>query len=80
MGEYYPMFALTYAYLVDATQGHGASMADLRNLLQHMKDGDTFHDAFQQALGISVSYLEENYIEIMQEYLGGWKADGLRWS
>ncbi len=71
MGEYYQMFALTFAYLVDTTRGHGASVADLRNLFQYMKEGDTFHDAFQRALGISVSYLEENYMDIMEEYLGG---------
>jgi hypothetical protein len=70
LGEYYQMFALTYAYLVDTTSGHGASVADLRSLFQYMKDGDTFHDAFQRALGISVSYLEENYMDIMEEYLG----------
>jgi hypothetical protein len=71
MGEYYPMFALTYAYLVDTTQGHAAGMTDLRNLFQYMKEGDTFHDAFQRALGISVSYLEQNYMDIMEAYLGG---------
>lgn len=70
MGEYYQMFALTYAYLVDTTWGHGATVADLRNLFQYMKEADTFHDAFQRALGISVSALEESYLEIMEEYLG----------
>lgn len=71
IGDYYQMFALTYAYLVDPAAGQGATMTDLRNLLQYIRDGDTFHDAFQRALGISVTYLEENYMDIMEEYLGG---------
>ncbi|UCC83944.1 MAG: hypothetical protein JSW46_03135 [Gemmatimonadota bacterium] len=70
LAEYYQMFALTYAYLVDTAAGHGASMADVRNLLRYMREDETFHDAFQQALGISLSYLEENYMDIMEEYLG----------
>ncbi|UCC71655.1 MAG: hypothetical protein JSV86_14895 [Gemmatimonadota bacterium] len=64
------MFALTYAYLIDTTRGHAASTADLRNLFQYMNEGDTFYDAFQRALGISVSSLEENYLAIMEGYLG----------
>lgn len=71
LGEYYQMFALTYAYLVDATRGHGASMGDLRDLFQYMKDGDTFHDAFQRALGIAVYSLKDNYMDIMEAYLDG---------
>ncbi len=71
IGEYYQMFALSYAYLTDETRGFGASMADLRDLFQYMKNGDTFHDAFQRALGISVSSLRESYLDNMEEYLAG---------
>jgi hypothetical protein len=70
-GEYYPMFALTYAYLTDSTRGHGASVGDYRDLFQLMKDGEPFTSAFEMALGISLSYLEEHYYDIMEAYLGG---------
>jgi hypothetical protein len=69
-GEYYPMFALTYAYLTD-TRGHGASISDCRHLFQLMNDGEPFTAAFEMALGISLSYLEEHYYDIMEAYLGG---------
>jgi hypothetical protein len=70
-GAYYPMFALTYAYLTDGARGHGASIADCRNLFHLMKEGEPFTRAFEMAFGISVSYLEENFYDIMENYLGG---------
>jgi len=70
-GEYYPIFALTYAYLTDGMRGHGASISDCRNLFQLMKDGERFTSAFEMAFEISLSYLEENYYDIIEQYLGG---------
>lgn len=34
-----------------------------------MAEGDSFRGAFQRALGISVTYLEENFFSLMEEYL-----------
>ena len=69
-GEYYPIFGLAYAYLVDQAHGHGATMADMRNLFQLMNEGQWFFDAFEQALGMSVASFEENFYSIMEAYLG----------
>ena len=70
-GEYYPIFALTYSYLMDSVRGHGASIGDCRALFQLMKEGAAFTSAFETAFGISISYLEENFYDIMEDYLGG---------
>lgn len=69
-GEYYSIFALTYAWLVDPAEGHGATIQDMKDMFQYMAEGDSFHDAFERALGISVAYLEENFFPLMEAYLG----------
>lgn len=68
-GEYYPIFALAYAWLLDADKGHGATIQDIKDMFQLMAEGDSFHGAFQRALGISVTYLEENFFSLMERYL-----------
>ena len=68
-GEYYSIFALAYTWLVDAEEGHGATIQDMKNMFQYMAEGDSFHDAFQRALGISVAHLEENFFSLMEAYL-----------
>ncbi len=71
MGEYYSMFGLAVAYLMDGTRGHGATIGDCRDLFQYMKEGDPFELAFERASGVSVSYLRDNFFEIMEADLGG---------
>jgi hypothetical protein len=67
-GEYYPMFGLAYKYLIDTIHGHGASMTDMRELFQFMKEGDSFEAAFERALGISVELYRENFFTLMEQY------------
>jgi hypothetical protein len=73
-GEFYPMFGLAYAYLVDTEHGHGATISDMRELFQLMKEGDGFEEAFLKALDISVPWFEENFYNLMEEYLS--ESDG----
>ena len=68
-GEYYSIFALAYAWLVDAEGGHGATIQDMKDMFQYMAEGDSFHGAFERALGISVANLEENFFSLMEAYL-----------
>ncbi len=68
-GHYYPMFGLAYSYLVDTTYGHGATMDDIRNMFQYMKEGMSSEKAFNAALGISVEWYKENFYSLMEEYL-----------
>jgi|GEM_PF-856149 len=67
--EYYPMFGLAYAYLIDRAQGHGAGMEEMRNLFGLMKEGQGFIEAFEQALGMSVAEYQENFYTMMETYL-----------
>jgi hypothetical protein len=68
-GEYYPMFGLAYAYLVDTTHGLGSSISDMRDMFEYMKEGDGFYEAFEKALGISVTWYKENFYTLMEQYL-----------
>jgi hypothetical protein len=68
-GEYYPVFGLAYAYLVDTAHGHGATMADMREMFQLMKDGEGFKVAFEDVFGFSVGWYEENFRSLMEQYL-----------
>lgn len=73
-GEYYPMFGLAYAYMVDPVHGHGAAIADMREMFQLMKEGEGFMEAFEEAMGMSVYFYEDDFYRLMEEYLG--KAGG----
>jgi hypothetical protein len=76
-GQYYPMFGLAYAYLVDTAYGHGATISDMRQLFRLMAEGDTFEEAFAKALGMTVSYYEENFYDLMEEYLSKLEPHGM---
>jgi len=67
--EYYPMFGLAYAYLVDPVHGRGAAIADMRTLFRLMKERQPFEDAFFGALGISVPSFERDFYDLMVAYL-----------
>jgi hypothetical protein len=63
------MFGLAYAYLIDCEHGHGATIGDMRNMFSLMANGDEFFLAFEKALGMSVSYYEEHFYSLMEQYL-----------
>ena len=67
--EYYSMFGLAYAYLVDPVHGHGATIADMRVLFALMKERQRFEDAFREALDISLPSFEHNFYDLMVGYL-----------
>ncbi|MDH3292186.1 MAG: hypothetical protein OEO20_11120 [Gemmatimonadota bacterium] len=65
---YLPMFQLAVTYLFDA-QGHGASLMDLRDLYLDVRDGMSFSAAFADRLGISVAEYEQQFFDLMNDYL-----------
>ncbi len=69
--EYYSMFGLAVAYLMDGTRGLGATIADCRRLFQLLDEGDPFEVAFRRAFAVTVSQLRDNFFDLMEEYLGG---------
>lgn len=68
-GEYYLIFGLAYAWLVDPDGGHGATIQDMKEMFRRMAEGDSFHGAFEKTLGLSVADLEENFFPLMEAYL-----------
>jgi hypothetical protein len=68
-GEYYPIFALAYAWLVDGEDGHGATIEDMKRMFQDMADGDSFHGALERALGLRISQFEADFFPLMEAYL-----------
>lgn len=68
-GEYYRVFGLAYAYLVDPDHGYGATITDMRALFEYMKEGDSFETAFERALGMSVEWYRDNFYPLMEAYL-----------
>ncbi|MFC1558989.1 hypothetical protein ACFL39_00155 [Gemmatimonadota bacterium] len=68
-GEYYPMFGLAYAYLVDEENGFGASVSDMREMFRQMAAGLNFYAAFEVALGMSVADYAADFYDLMEEYL-----------
>ena len=65
---YYPMFQLAVTYLTDPN-GRGKSMPDLKNLLVDARDGIPFSAAFENRFGISAKDYEEQFFDLMNEYL-----------
>jgi len=69
LGEYYQIFGLAYAWLVDTSDGLGASMADMRDLFEQMAGGEPFNDAFEAAVGMGLASLEDQFVDFMLDYL-----------
>jgi hypothetical protein len=65
---YYPMFQLAITYLLDA-EGHGKTMEDLKNLFFDARDGVDFEDSFENHFGISLIQYEEQFFNLMRNYL-----------
>jgi hypothetical protein len=65
---YIPMFQLAATYLFDA-QGHGATLEDLKDLYLDIREGMAFSAAFADRLGISVAEYEQQFFDLMSDYL-----------
>ena len=68
LGEYYLLFELAFRYLVDPN-GHGRSVADIKNMYLDIRGGQTFAQAFENRMQTSVEQYEEDFFALMAEYL-----------
>jgi hypothetical protein len=68
IGEYYPMFELAVRYLLDE-KGQGKTFSDLKNFYEALKNGDSFNDAFESYMDISVAYYELHFFDLITGYL-----------
>ena len=65
---YYPVFQLAVEYLVDVN-GHGKSFSDIKKLFMDVRAGVPFQTAFKNRLGKSVWEYEEQFFDLMNDYL-----------
>jgi hypothetical protein len=64
----YPMYQLAVEYLLDA-DGFGKSPQDVVGIFTDMADGSDFPTAFESRLGISLADYEEQFFDLMNDYL-----------
>ena len=67
-GEYYPLFGLSVAYLVDPN-GLGKTYEDVIKMYEAIQGGASFESAFLTQFGITVNQYKNNYFSIMENYL-----------
>ena len=41
----------------------------MKDMFEYMAEGESFHDAFEHALGISHAWFEESFFSLMEAYL-----------
>ncbi|UCE24461.1 MAG: hypothetical protein JSU74_14455 [Candidatus Zixiibacteriota bacterium] len=68
VGEYYPMFHLAVRYLL-SEEGNGKNLNDAKKLYEALRNGDTFADAFETNMGVSPDYFEENFYDLLSQFL-----------
>jgi len=67
-GEYYPMFHLAVRYVL-STEGNGKTLVDVKMMFEALRNGDSFADAFETHMGMSLDYFEENFYDFISEIL-----------
>jgi hypothetical protein len=66
----YPAFWLSVRYLIDPA-GQGATFHDVRDLIFDVADGVSFEAAFANRFGIAYADYENQFIDLMHDYLAG---------
>ncbi|MFC1563541.1 putative Ig domain-containing protein [candidate division KSB1 bacterium] len=68
-GLWYPMFELATRYLLD-DNGLGNTYMDIKNIFwDTSRNNISFSEAFETHMGISLQYYEDNFFNIISEYL-----------
>jgi hypothetical protein len=66
--DYYPMFGLAVAYLMDQEQGHGRTIDDIKVMFQYIKAGESFSIAFERVMSMTVDNFQENLYDLLDQY------------
>lgn len=66
--QYYPMFHLAFRYLLDPG-GLNRTPQDIRYLFRLLQERESFPDAFEAAMGISLTWYEENFFTLIRDFL-----------
>lgn len=65
---YYPMSQLAVEYLLD-DHGFGKSLLDVRDIYLDMAQGSDFSTAFENHMGVSILEYQNEFFDLMDEYL-----------
>jgi hypothetical protein len=68
IGEYYPLFGLAVRYLLDE-KGLGKTFLDVRAMYLDMNNTKNFRISFERYMGITVEYYEENFFNLIADFL-----------
>ncbi len=67
--RWYDMFGLAVKYLLHE-EGHGKTFPDVIEMYRYMASShDGFADAFERYMGISLQYYEDNFFDLMSDFL-----------
>jgi hypothetical protein len=67
-GEYYPIWGLAVQYLMDPG-GLGKTALEVRAVFQDVGRGVLFEETFENHMGMSLQYYENNFYNLIKEYL-----------
>jgi len=59
---------LAVRYLLDK-KGQRKTVSDVKRMYEALKNGDSFNDAFENNMGISVDYYEKHFFELIFNFL-----------
>jgi hypothetical protein len=74
IGEYYPMFGLAVRYLLDEN-GLGRTFLDVKAMFSDMQNTESFRASFETFMGITVEYYEENFFDLIADFLNQTDSD-----
>jgi len=74
IGEYYPMFGLAVRYLLDEN-GLGKTFLDVKAMYLDMLNTESFRTSFETYMGITVEYYEENFFDLITDFLNQTGSD-----
>jgi hypothetical protein len=74
IGEYYPMFGLAVRYLLEKN-GLGKTFLDVKAMYLDMLNTESFRTSFETCMGITVEYYEENFFDLITDFLNQTGSD-----
>lgn len=67
--SYYQMFGMAVSYLLQES-GHGKTTSDVLEMFRYMAESkDGFSAAFEEYMGMSLQYYEDNFWELITKYI-----------
>lgn len=68
IGEYYPMYHLAVKYVL-SKEGGRKKLIHVKKIYEALNNGNSFADAFETHIGMSLQYYEDNFYELISRIL-----------